>query len=116
MKIIGCVVFFGTLLPFVICGQQAPADLVLLNGKVFTGDAARPSAEAIAIRGDYIIAVGTSTEIETLAAATTRKINLQGHVVTPGFNDAHFHFGPRSETFQFTVQKHGADLGRSDNG
>jgi hypothetical protein len=49
-----------------------------LNGKVFSADAAKPSAEAVAIRGDRIIAVGTSAEIETLAGAKTRRIDLQG--------------------------------------
>jgi len=73
---------------------QAPADLILLNGKVFTADSARPSAEAVAIRGECIVAVGTSVEIEKLAGAKTRRIDLQGSVVTPGFNDAHCHFWP----------------------
>ena len=99
MKVIVRAVFISILLPLVVYGQQAPADLILINGKVFTGDAAKPSAEAIAIRGERIIAVGTSAEIEVLAGATTRKIDLQGSVVTPGFNDAHFHFGPDPKGF-----------------
>jgi predicted amidohydrolase YtcJ len=73
-------------------GQQEPADLVLLNGKVFTGVPGKPFAEAIAIRGERIIAVGTSAEVEKLAGPTTRRIDLQGRTMTPGFNDAHLHF------------------------
>jgi len=52
-----------------------------LNGKVLTADAAKPSAEAVAIRGDRIIAVGTSAEIETLSGAKTRRIDFQGRTV-----------------------------------
>jgi predicted amidohydrolase YtcJ len=94
MKKIVHVVFFSILLSLVVYGQQSPADLILVNGKVFTGDAAKPSAEAIAIRGERVIAVGTTREIEKLAGKTARRIDLQGHIVTPGFNDAHFHFWP----------------------
>ena len=73
--------------------QQTPADLILFNGKLFTGDASDPSAEAVAIRGERIVAVGTMQAIAPLAGATTRRIDLQGRLVTPGFNDAHMHFG-----------------------
>ncbi len=76
---------------------QAPPDLILLNGKVFTADPAKPSAEAVAIRGDRIIATGSSVEIGQRAGAKTRRIDLQGRTVVPGFNDAHFHFDPDPE-------------------
>ena len=69
---------------------QAPPDLILLNGKVFTADPAKPSAEAVAIRGDRIIATGSSVEIGQRAGAKTRRIDLQGRTVVPGLNDAHF--------------------------
>ncbi len=87
-------------LPFTALGQAAPADLILTNGKVFTADPARPTAEAIAIRGERIVAVGTTAEMNVFAGATTRRIDLQQRVVTPGFNDAHFHFGPDPKGFQ----------------
>jgi predicted amidohydrolase YtcJ len=74
-------------------GQQ-PADMVLLNGKLFTSDAARPTAQALAIRGERIVAVGTTAEVSKLAGPKTRRIDLQGRTVTPGFNDAHNHFSP----------------------
>lgn len=79
---------------FVGTEQQVPADLILLNGKVFTADSARPSAEAVVIRGERIVGLGTSVEIKKLAGAKTRRIDLQGGVVTPGFNDAHCHYWP----------------------
>jgi predicted amidohydrolase YtcJ len=71
---------------------QTP-DLVLLGGKVFTADPARPWAQAIAIRGERIIAVGSDADVAELAAGGTRRIELGGRVVVPGFNDAHAHLG-----------------------
>jgi hypothetical protein len=78
----------------VACGG-APAsdapDLVLLNGRVYTVDPARPWAEAVALRGDRIAAVGATEDIRPLAGARTRVIDLDGAFVTPGFNDGHVH-------------------------
>ena len=71
----------------------APPDLILTGGKVFTADAARPWAEAVAIRGERIIAVGTTAEVSRLAGRSTRQVALEGRVVVPGFNDAHDHVG-----------------------
>ncbi|MBA3633268.1 MAG: amidohydrolase [Acidobacteria bacterium] len=89
-----------SLFAFSVFGQKSPADLVLLNGKVFTGDSSNPAAEAIAIRDERILAVGSNDEIKKLANAKTRSIDLQGRIVTPGFNDAHFHFMPQPVGFQ----------------
>ncbi|HET7452282.1 MAG TPA: amidohydrolase [Thermoanaerobaculia bacterium] len=71
--------------------QPREADLILLNGRIFTSDAARPYVEALAIRGERIIATGGSTEIEALAGPRTRRIDLGGRTVIPGINDAHKH-------------------------
>src|SRR3712207_6492461 len=62
--------------------------LVLTNGKVFTADARGTVAEAVAIDGERIVAVGTSREIGA-AYTGARTIDLRGRLVTPGFNDAH---------------------------
>jgi predicted amidohydrolase YtcJ len=67
------------------------ASLLLVNGRVYTVDPARPWAEAVAIAGDRILAVGTSAELRRLAGPDTRVIDLRGQFVTPGFNDAHVH-------------------------
>ena len=67
------------------------ADLVLLNGRVYTVDGATPWAEAVAIRGDRIIAVGSTDDIRALAGPGARQIDLEGAFVAPGFNDAHVH-------------------------
>lgn len=88
-------------------GQQAPADLILLDGQIFTADPANPFAEAIAIRGERVLAVGSSEEIKRLAGAGTRSIDLQGRRVIPGINDAHFHFmrDPPGASLQFATQE-----------
>ena len=66
-------------------------DLVLLDGRVFTADDDEPWAEAVAIRGDRIEAVGTTADIRAMATDDTRVIDLEGAFVTPGFNDGHVH-------------------------
>lgn len=71
-------------------GQQG-VDLAIVNGVVHTVDARRPLAEALAVTGDRIVAVGTSAEIRKLAGARTRVIDARGGFVAPGFNDAHVH-------------------------
>ena len=72
-------------------GPEDPADLVLINGDVYTLDEARPAAEAIAIRGDRIAVVGSNAEAEALVGRDTRVIDLGGAFVSPGFNDGHVH-------------------------
>jgi predicted amidohydrolase YtcJ len=74
-----------------IVQAQEPADLLLLNGRIYTVDTARPWAEAVAIRGDRIAGVGSTAEVKALAGPQTRTIDLRGAFVAPGFNDAHVH-------------------------
>jgi hypothetical protein len=75
------------------CGAGADkADLALVNGRVWTADPARPWAEAVAVRGNTISAVGTTAEIERSIGKDTRKVDLGGRLVIPGLNDAHLHF------------------------
>ena len=68
------------------------ADLVLRGGKIVTVDDAKPEAEAIAIRGDTIVAIGSNQEIQPYIGATTRVIDLKGALAVPGLIDAHAHF------------------------
>jgi predicted amidohydrolase YtcJ len=68
------------------------ADLVIINAGVRTMDARRPTAEAVAVVGNRVAAVGTSEEMKRLAGARTRLIDAGGALVLPGFNDAHVHF------------------------
>jgi hypothetical protein len=69
----------------------AAASLILVNGRVWTGDRTRPEAEAIAVAGDRITAVGSSAEVKA-QAGNAQVIDLGGAFVTPGFIDAHVHF------------------------
>ncbi|HKQ73993.1 MAG TPA: amidohydrolase [Blastocatellia bacterium] len=71
---------------------QAPADLVLLNGKIWSVNDKQREVEAVAIRGNRIAAIGASGEIRKWIGANTKVIDLQGKRVTPGFNDSHVHF------------------------
>ncbi|MBW8866538.1 MAG: amidohydrolase [Acidobacteria bacterium] len=68
------------------------ADLVLRNGKIVTVDEAKPEAQAIAISGDTIVAVGSNPEIQPYVGGSTKVIDLKGALATPGFIDAHVHF------------------------
>ena len=94
------ILFIGTLFNLSVLANQAAPDLILYNGKIFTSDDAQPDAEAIAVGGERVLAVGSNEEIKILANAKTRLIDLEQRVVTPGFNDAHFHFMPDPKGFQ----------------
>jgi len=81
------ILFFGvSLLPL-----QAQVDLVALHGKVWTENPQQPEAEAFAVAGARILAVGTDAEIRKLAGPATKVLDLRGRRVVPGFNDAHVH-------------------------
>ncbi len=68
------------------------ADLMLIHGRIYTVDPAHPWAEAIGIHGNTIVAVGTDADVLRLKAASTRVIDLEGRLLTPGFIDSHVHF------------------------
>jgi predicted amidohydrolase YtcJ len=72
-------------------GTNGAPDLVLTRGRVYTLDAARSWAEAVAVRGGRIAAVGTSAEIEALRGPETHAVDLRGRMLLPGFQDAHLH-------------------------
>ena len=74
-----------------------PPDRIYVNAKVWTGDPAAPAAEAFAIRGDWFVAVGKSSEVRALAGPDTIVTDLEGHRVVPGFNDAHWHLPARRD-------------------
>ncbi len=77
------------------CSKAEIADLVITGGRVFTADSLKPYAEAVAVRGNKIIAIGSVREVSRhIDPATTQVINAAGKTVIPGFNDAHAHFGP----------------------
>jgi predicted amidohydrolase YtcJ len=69
------------------------ADLILTNGKIFTSDDKQLFVQALAIKGNKVLATGSYASIAKLASAKTKKIDLKGKTVVPGFNDAHDHPG-----------------------
>jgi hypothetical protein len=72
--------------------RRPGVDLIIINAKVHTMDSGRPTAEAVSISGNRIIAVGSTREISKMAGSDTRVIDAHKEVVLPGFNDAHVHF------------------------
>jgi predicted amidohydrolase YtcJ len=68
-----------------------PADQIVTNARVYTVDPARPEAQAVAVRGDRVVAVGTSAEVQALRGPSTAVIDAGGRAVIPGLHDAHGH-------------------------
>ena len=69
-----------------------PADTVVINARIYTVNPAQPWAEALAIGGDKILAVGSAKDIATYRGPTTKVVDAQGRLVLPGFTDCHIHF------------------------
>ncbi len=77
------------------CQQEAGkeyADLILTNGNIYTVDESNPTAEAIAVKGDRIVKVGSAAEMEAFKGDSTEVIDLEGKFLMPGFIEAHGHF------------------------
>ena len=73
--------------------NSEPADLVIHNAKIFTVNNENPQATAVAVKGEWIMAVGDYKEISKyIDIETTKVIDAEGSLVIPGFNDAHAHF------------------------
>jgi predicted amidohydrolase YtcJ len=73
--------------------EGPPADFVIKNAKIVTIDKEKPRAQAVAVRGEFIIAVTSNKKIDQyIDEATTKVIDAKGRLVVPGFNDAHIHF------------------------
>jgi predicted amidohydrolase YtcJ len=83
------------MLPLLACERQAPADLatiVISDTRVWTGDPDNPWAEAVALDGETIIAVGSTDDVSGYIGANTRVLSVQGSMLVPGFIDTHVHF------------------------
>lgn len=77
------------------CKEYPVADMAIINGNIVTIDTENPHAEAIAIKGEKILATGSLKEISKyIKDGVTKTIDAKGRLVLPGFNDAHVHFGP----------------------
>ena len=85
----------GTLVAGLIVGAQrddgGPVDLIVTNGRIYTGTATG-FAEALAVRGNRILQVGTNHDIKRLKRRQTTVVDAHGGTVAPGFNDSHIHF------------------------
>jgi hypothetical protein len=75
-----------------VAQAKPKADLIITNARIWTVDPNQPRAEAVAILGERIVAVGSAGEIDPWRGESTRVIDAHGHLLLPGFNDAHVHF------------------------
>ena len=92
-----------------LSAQQPTADIILTNGKIITVDDRFTIAQAVAVRGDRIVAVGSNQDITRLAGASTRRIDLRGRAVTPGFIDNHAHFQEEGAYWTLELRFDGVD-------
>jgi len=77
---------------FVPAGNKVePADLIFINGNVYTANEKQPHAEAIAVKGDRIVFAGSNAEVKKYQSGQTRVVDLHGGTVVPGMTDAHHH-------------------------
>lgn len=81
--------------------SQSKADVILYNGKLVTMDEQQPTAQAVAIKGRHIVAVGNDETVRKWAGTNTKEINLSGKTVIPGLIDAHLHGIRGGRTFLF---------------
>lgn len=87
---------FITIVPLLAAcggGSNPGADLIVRNAIIWTGDSAQPRAEALAVRGERLLAVGTNADADAHRGSATRVIDAGGRFITPGFIDDHTHFG-----------------------
>jgi hypothetical protein len=73
-------------------GPAVEADLIVRNARIWTGDPAQPRAQALAVRGDRLIVVGTNAQVDAHRTGRTQVIDAGGRFMTPGFIDDHTHF------------------------
>jgi predicted amidohydrolase YtcJ len=86
-----------------------PPDLILSNGKIVTVDERFTIVQAVAVRGDRILAVGSNQEISRLAGPATRRIDLRGRTVLPGLIDNHMHLLRYGTTWRYEVRWDGVE-------
>jgi predicted amidohydrolase YtcJ len=87
----------------------SPADLILSNGKIVTVDERFTIAQAVAVRGQRVVAVGTNQEVGRMAGPSTRRIDLRGRTVLPGLIDNHMHLLRYGTTWKYEVRWDGVE-------
>src|SRR5207245_7269423 len=86
-------VLFALVLADCAQAQTKPsADLIVTNAKIWTVDKTRPQAEAVAVLGERIVAVGSAVDVDAWHGPQTKVVDAHGKLLLPGFNDAHVHF------------------------
>ena len=93
-------------------GSPASPDTIFVGGTILTIDARDRVAQAVAVAGDRIVAVGTTAEVRALAGPRTRIVDLRGRTMLPGFIDAHSHFPAAGFDGPYTVDLQGPPVGR----
>ncbi|HKW26496.1 MAG TPA: amidohydrolase [Terriglobales bacterium] len=103
-RLLFAIQILGLLLAALSAGAAAqtlpPADTVVVNARLYTVNSRQPWAEALAVRGGNIVAVGTKAQIEKYRGPSTRVIDAGGRLVLPGFTDCHIHFMDGSLSLQ----------------
>lgn len=90
--ILGLSIILGLFFLFAQCKKQEEADLVLIDGKIFTADEADSFVEAVAVKDERIISLGSNEDIQKLVGPSTEVLDIKGKLVIPGFIDSHCHF------------------------
>ncbi len=91
--LLSCFCVLSLFLPRGLWAQAKPtADLIITNAKIWTVDKARPQAEALAVLGERIVAVGSAADVDAWHGPQTKVLDAHGKLLLPGFNDAHVHF------------------------
>jgi len=89
--ILAGLLLFAGFLPTQTIGQSDGSETIFYNAKVFTGEPQSPYAEALAIRGDKIVAVGNLSEVTAAMGTNAKRVDLAGKTLFPGFIDSHSH-------------------------
>jgi predicted amidohydrolase YtcJ len=109
MKILGVVFPLLAVAGLVDSPSSGVADVILINGKIWTVNKAQPEAEALAVWHDRILAIGTTADIRLLAGPQTRVLDLKGRRVVPGFYDSHIHLFGSGQRLGEVALKDAAD-------
>ena len=106
---VGALVTAGSALRAQGSGGSNPPDMILSNGKIVTVDERFAIAQAVAVRGERVVAVGTNQEISRLGGPSTRRIDLRGRTVLPGLIDNHMHLLRYGTTWKYEVRWDGVE-------
>ena len=109
-KFVWLLLFCGVVgLSLSLQAQQTPADLILTNGKIITVNDTFQIAQAVAVRGSRIVAVGSNADITRMAGPNTQRIDLRGKSMVPGFIDNHAHFQEEGAYWTMELRFDGMD-------